>query len=282
LTDRAYHAKILLFGEQSVLFGSEALSVPFPQFSGRWSVHEHKIDTSLTSLIGKFDQHIINTEQFERDLQEGLFFNSNIPYQYGLGSSGALTAAIYDRYRLHRENTSIADTQLHLANMESVFHGQSSGLDALVSYSNQIIWSHSKRLTLIDADTLGSPIHLYLVDSKTPRSAKRYIAKFAALVDSQSIDIERFNQLVHECISDIVSTTSKTSSDKPFKELSTLQFLNLKAFMPPIIQDLWERGLQDQSYFMKLCGAGGGGYFIVMSPRDNLKTVHGHDLLQIY
>ena len=40
----------------------------------------------------------LNWRQFERDLKQGLWFCSNSPMGYGLGSSGAVCAALYTRY----------------------------------------------------------------------------------------------------------------------------------------------------------------------------------------
>lgn len=37
-------------------------------------------------------------DEIEKDLQEGMYFDSSIPRGYGVGSSGAIVAAIYDKY----------------------------------------------------------------------------------------------------------------------------------------------------------------------------------------
>ena len=36
--------------------------------------------------------------EFKADLDSGMYFDSSIPQGYGVGSSGALVAAIYDKY----------------------------------------------------------------------------------------------------------------------------------------------------------------------------------------
>ena len=56
------------------------------------------------------------------------FFKSNIPQGYGLGSSGALVAAFYDRYAKKKILKNI------FSEMESYFHGESSGVDPLNCY----------------------------------------------------------------------------------------------------------------------------------------------------
>jgi mevalonate kinase len=41
---------------------------------------------------------VLNLDQLLRDVNKGLYFESSIPQGYGLGSSGALVAAIYNKY----------------------------------------------------------------------------------------------------------------------------------------------------------------------------------------
>jgi mevalonate kinase len=36
--------------------------------------------------------------ELKSDVETGMYFDSSIPQGYGVGSSGALVAAIYDRY----------------------------------------------------------------------------------------------------------------------------------------------------------------------------------------
>ena len=80
-----------------------------------------------------------------------MFFDSSIPQGYGVGSSGALVAAVYDKYAFGKitvlENLT-KEKLLHLkavfSLMESFFHGKSSGLDPLNSYLSLPILINSK------------------------------------------------------------------------------------------------------------------------------------------
>ena len=44
----------------------------------------------------------LDWEALKADLDRKLYFDSNIPQGYGVGSSGALVAAFYDRYALEK------------------------------------------------------------------------------------------------------------------------------------------------------------------------------------
>src|SRR5690606_24205453 len=85
------------------------------------------------------------------DVNAGMYFDSSIPQGYGVGSSGALVAAIYDKYahdkitvleNLTREKLLVLKSIF--SEMESFFHGKSSGLDPLNSYLSIPILINSK------------------------------------------------------------------------------------------------------------------------------------------
>ena len=46
------------------------------------------------------------------------------------------------------------------------------------------------------------------------------------------------------------------------KELSKIVLKNFKPMIPHNIQVVWEQGISRDSYFLKLCGSGGGGYIL--------------------
>ena len=95
----------MLFGEYGILYGTKALSIPYHTFGGSLQKKSEN-----KSSLKEFYQHIqlknhllkyrINLKLLKYDLKENLTFSSNIPVGYGLGSSGALTAAVYNDYNL--------------------------------------------------------------------------------------------------------------------------------------------------------------------------------------
>jgi mevalonate kinase len=92
----------------------------------------------------------LNVSKFKEEISEGLFFDSNIPQGYGVGSSGALVAAIFERYSVSKhEPENISKDELKSLRtvfglMESYFHGKSSGIDPLICYMNLPILIESK------------------------------------------------------------------------------------------------------------------------------------------
>ena len=112
-----YPAKILLFGEYGIILNSMALAIPYTRFSGRFRFSEtspnltqkeadsnNKLNELLVFLKRNENNfQYFNLQRFESEIILGLYFDSSIPIGSGLGSSGALTAALYERY----------STQLH-------------------------------------------------------------------------------------------------------------------------------------------------------------------------
>ena len=61
------------------------------------------------------------------------------------------------------------------------------------------------------------------------------------------------------------------------KKLSKIVFDNFKPMIPNDFHDLWKKGIDSESYFLKLCGSGGGGYILGFAPdidkaKDDLKN----------
>ena len=158
-----FYAKILLFGEYGIIKDSKGLAIPYNSFQGALKVPEILSDASKTSNenLKKFyhylsdldDENLVHfrLDELKRDIDKGMYFDSSIPQGYGVGSSGALVAAIYDKYADDKitvlENLT-RDKLLKLKGifsvMESFFHGKSSGLDPLNSYLSIPILINSK------------------------------------------------------------------------------------------------------------------------------------------
>ena len=46
------------------------------------------------------------------------------------------------------------------------------------------------------------------------------------------------------------------------KKLSSLLLNNFKPMIPVVFHKLWKEGIESNAYYLKLCGSGGGGYFL--------------------
>ena len=283
-----FYSKILLFGEYGIIKNSKGLSIPYNFYKGGLKLGNldsdiiKKSNKSLSlfrDFLKKIDSSIIifDFNKMDNELIEGLYFDSTIPQGYGVGSSGALVAAFYDRYTENKitvlENLT-RDKIIILKNifskMESYFHGKSSGLDPLNSYLSLPILIHSKN----QIETTGIPLQssigkgaVFLLDSgKSSETAPMVDIFFKSMENKNYSKIirEDFIKITDSCVEDFLSGDFK-SLFLDIKKLSKVVLENFKPMIPKNFHQLWANGIESNDYYLKLCGSGGGGYILGFS-----------------
>jgi mevalonate kinase len=115
---------------------------------------------------------------------------------------------------------------------------------------------------------LASPSKLYLLDSGSKRMVKGLVPLFA---EQASKAPETYKELV--IINDglIDTLLGKKSIKALFKALSQFHFDHMTPMIPDHLIPLWKDGLDSDDFYIKICGAGGGGYCILYSENENLQ-----------
>ncbi len=184
-----FYSKILLFGEYGIIKDSKGLSIPYNFYNGALKVDENPSEEAVKSnaSLKRFVAYLkdlqneqpelvtFNLEALKADVERGMYFDSSIPQGYGVGSSGALVAAIYDKYANNKitvlENLTrekLLQLKAIFSQMESFFHGKSSGLDPLNSYLSLPILINSKdniEPTGIPSQSAEGKGAVFLIDS---------------------------------------------------------------------------------------------------------------------
>jgi mevalonate kinase len=262
-----FPAKILLLGEYTILNGSKALACPYWDFSGHWSFSPILHDEARASheILKKFINHCtdeyINRQRLIEDVERGLWFDSSIPHGFGLGSSGALIAAIYSAYGL--QGDSIINNKQVLARMEDYFHGSSSGLDPLVSFVQKPILIHHFE----NVEVLSSPLNLkgfFIINSGKPRQTGPLVEIY-----QEKMKDPEFKQSCAEILSREVNFAIQSVLQNDHSNLfhhlwliSKFQWDYFPEMIPTQMRSIWSKGLESGEYILKLCGAGGGGYIL--------------------
>lgn len=277
-----FYAKILLFGEYGIIENSKGLALPLNFYKGtlKYNAVKEKAAYSNKCLVA-FADHLrtlkksdfprFNLSQLDQDLKKGMFFDSNIPQGYGVGSSGALVAAIYERYAtdkisitpIHKEK--IRRLKQIFSIMESYFHGTSSGIDPLICYLNIPLLIHSKD----DISTIGIPKNngkggIFLLNSGLPGKTSPMIKIFFDKLKNQGFRKtlkQEFIKYNDACVGAFIKGEKITLFNN-LKSLSSWVFMHFKPMIPAPVLNLWKRGLETNSYYLKLCGSGGGGYIL--------------------
>jgi len=280
-----FYAKILLFGEYGIIKDSKGLAIPYNSFQGALKIPEVLSDDAKKSNenLQKFyhylsdldDKNLVHfrVEDLKRDIDRGMYFDSSIPQGYGVGSSGALVAAIYDKYADDKitvlENLT-RDKLLKLKGifsvMESFFHGKSSGLDPLNSYLSLPILINSKdhlEATGIPSQKEGKGA-VFLLDSEQVGETEPMVSIFMNKMKN-----EGFRKMINEdfatytdaCIDNFLHGDIKSLFGN-VKQLSKVVLDNFKPMIPKAFHQLWYQGIETNAYYLKLCGSGGGGYIL--------------------
>ena len=282
-----FYSKILLFGEYGIIEDSKGLSIPYNFFNGALKITENHTPESKKSnlILLEFCEFLKDVEDlnldldlFKQHISKGLYFDSSIPRGYGVGSSGALVAAIYDKYsnnkitvleNLTREKLLVLKSIF--SKMESYFHGTSSGLDPLNSYLSIPILIKSKNeinVTGIPSQKSNGSGAVFLIDSGQTSSTAPMVKIFMEKMKSEgfrNMINSEFIKHTNLCVDNFLSGDIKNLFNHT-KKLSKIVFDNFKPMIPSDFHDLWKKGIDSESYFLKLCGSGGGGYILGFAP----------------
>jgi len=305
-----FYSKILLFGEYGIIKDSRGLSIPYNFFKGALKKSAHLEGRALESNrnLKKFAAYLeqmqagspdlvsFDMEALHTDIGEGMFFDSSIPQGYGVGSSGALVAAIYDRYgkdkitvleNLTREK--LLRLKAIFGQMESFFHGKSSGLDPLNSYLSLPILINSQdniESTSIPTQNPDGKGAVFLLDSGSVGETAPMVQIFMEQMKQEGFRKVLKNQFIRytdACVEDFISGNVKSL----FGNIKKLSHVVLNHFSPMIPQEfhqLWKQGIESNSYYLKLCGSGGGGYILGFTEDLDKarKALKGHRLEVVY
>ena len=269
-----YYSKIILFGEYSMIFDATALMIPFKRFSAQWQFPQSRNRTASQtsnqslkrfcnylsesdSLSNAFDLHSL-----ENDLNEGLFLASNVPSGYGLGSSGTLVAAVYDRYALQKTEDCL-QLKLLFGKMESHFHGSSSGIDPLQCYLGQPFKITPKAVELLSDDFLKNNIHVCLIDTKIKCNTKPLVNHFKQQREDTAF-LERFQSEYVPCVQTCIDTMIGGDKERFFISLKCLTKGQLEFLRPMITDNTMDLFSTDYgfNFGVKISGSGGGGYVL--------------------
>ena len=270
----SFNSKILLFGEYGIMHDSNALSIPYKKFNGSLSKSNHlsedqKISNrNIESLYEYIIQEdylydIINSDNLKEEIDSGLYFDSNIPIGSGLGSSGALVSSIISRYsKVDLKSFSNSEIKKIMSLVESKFHGNSSGFDPAVSYFNKPMLYSNQKIKLIERIDFKD-FKVYIIDSQIDSSTKKMIKVFENKISKSEFRLffnSKFINNTNQCIDHLINT-SKLFRDS-VKELSNDTLHNFQEMIPEKLKNKWKEGIKNDSYYMKLCGSGGGGFFL--------------------
>lgn len=155
------HAKLIIIGEHSVVYGYPAITIPITSipviakmnsiddesriesrfFTGKLSAIPSEL-VGIKVLINKLNDKL-NTENINFKLR----IESEVPIERGLGSSAATSAAIircfYQFFQIRLTKTKLIE-EINIS--ESIIHGQPSGVDAVSVIASSPVWFEKNKM----------------------------------------------------------------------------------------------------------------------------------------
>ncbi|MGD9555670.1 MAG: mevalonate kinase [Mangrovibacterium sp.] len=289
---KLFYAKLLLFGEYGLMFGASALALPFHRYNGQLvlpgegmlSPESRKSHLELERFISWFGHEKLNgrmnfpldSQRLRTDVESGLFFRSGIPQEYGVGSSGALCAALFHEYSRYGDNVtqvarkhSLPEALKHdFALMEAYFHGRSSGLDPLVSFLNQpLLFNGDGKISLPGLSTESFPFSVRLIDTGCTGATSPLVNLFHGKMEDTGFK-EAFHRFYLPANDGAVDAFLEGHTDKLFthlRQITRFQLDYLSEMIPRPFREKMEDMLA-HDIPVKLLGSGGGGYLLAFVP----------------
>jgi mevalonate kinase len=120
-------------------------------------------------------------------------------------------------------------------------------------------------------DTVGLPTPneegkgaIFLMDSGIPGQTQNMVSIFLEKCKSEGfrhIIKHQFKKYNDECIDAFLKKDFKPLFSS-LKKLSQLVYDNFSPMIPDNYKKLWKDGIESNSYYLKLCGSGGGGFIL--------------------
>ena len=127
---------------------------------------------------------------------------------------------------------------------------------------------------------------VFLLDTGCSAETAQMVSLFMENMENQDFSKmmrEEFVQITDRCIENFLYGNVK-SLFVNMKSLSTLVLKYFNPMIPSEFHRLWEKGLETNTYYLKLCGSGGGGYMLGFTKdlEAAQKALYGHRLKVVH
>jgi mevalonate kinase len=271
--------KIMLFGEYSIMEGSSAALIPYHKVKAYFrspykadnpkTVYSNEQLSKFTSYLKELEANgalcgIIDCTTLASEINSGLYLESTIPENYGLGSSGAFCVAVYRNYPLDSHELPLADLRQIFARMESFFHGTSSGVDPLCIHANEpiVIIKDEYHLPGVNGLHNENMVKPFLINTGKKSNTAAYVEEFQKNMKNREFKLDFRRQYIQVVNKAVAQWLKGQMEENTIFSLSRLQQHFFKNMIPHDFMEIWDKGIYTGMYALKLCGSGGGGMIL--------------------
>lgn len=272
------HGKAILLGEHSVVYGAPAIVLPLLDLQATASIRRARrgyITSDLyTGPLASAPSHMdpvltalrVSAEQLDvRPDRVELILRSTIPFERGLGSSAATSAAVV-RAVANLAGVRLSEAQTHglVQEAEHVAHGTSSGLDAhAVQSMTPLRFQQGKPTTVKVAEKCT----FVIADTGTSGSTAAAVDGVSMLRDIQPRVVDRVVEDLANLTDDVVYSLGIGDPIRVGQAMheahSLLAYLGVSS---PALDAVVAAALEAGAYGAKLTGSGLGGCVLAVVP----------------
>jgi len=283
----------MLVGEYGVVVGGSAFTIPYTRFNARVrnkkditketreqaaksQYYLDKIFRYLSQLPAETFHAIPDLEYFSANLGN-FWLEMDIPTGYGLGSSGAVSAALYDLFFPEAAELSIEQQKEDLAAIESFFHGKSSGLDALTCHTRAPIYFSSKgeiQKKEFNPSEIPGGYRFFLLDSGERFETAPLVGYFLEQMKNSMFASSIRNEylVINQKLIEVLLGIREGDPAMLIMVLSDYQYTHFRKMIPEKMLDVWIEGQLSNEYYLKLNGSG-GGYMLGITHESSMESL---------
>ncbi len=260
-------AKLILFGEHSVVYGYPAIAVPLKELRLEVDISKSKSDSGLQTRQKK--ALIVARQMLRISGRHKVKIMSKIPMAAGLGSSAALCVAILKALcKLHKMKCStqlISDVAFE---MERIFHNNPSGIDTTVIVKEKpVYFQKGKKIQILK---IKKPFKIAILNAGRRASTSEIVARVA----KEAAKNPRYGQLFHNMgrIANKAKGHLEKGENSKLPALVNLNqtYLNGIGVSTKKI-DLLVKQIKQKGGAAKISGAGKGGFIYFMPPEIKIR-----------
>ncbi|MDR0199977.1 MAG: mevalonate kinase [Streptococcaceae bacterium] len=273
------HAKLILMGEHSVVYGEPAIALPVQILRMTVTLTEQAFgqyiqDNEMRNRLALMDDDFEGIRQLILRLLEkfhaanmpfSLEIDSNIPRGRGLGASAALATAIVKAfYAFFDKPLREAELLSHVNFSETIMHGRASGIDAATVNSEKPLWFIKDKVT--ESLDIAQPGFLVIGDTGVRGLTTQAISivqqKRATNLAETQAQIENLGQLTRDAREQLANSNLTELGSTMTQAQQILMELGVSH---PALNNLIEVALRSGALGAKLTGSGLGGVIVALA-----------------
>lgn len=282
-----YTSAIMLVGEYGVMAGGSALTIPFqksnvrvrkagdiPTGKEKEASQSQTYLKSLYKFIGDLPAdtfHAVPNLDFFYQNLESVWFERNIPTGYGLGNSGAISAAIYDLFFFESRIVPLSHQKEDLATIESCFHRlpkdlsqlakNNSGVEVLTCFTGKpLYFKDDGMIQQVEFNPVKIPsgYRLFLLDSEETFDSAPLVRQFLRQMEDPGFASSVRNEyhIINKKLIEALLGGNNADPGLLIRVLSDFQYTHFREMIPDGILDLWIEGQVTNEFYLKLSGSG--------------------------